>query len=81
MEPAQLRDDAAFAAGVALLAAFVVIELRTRVPLLNLRLFANRRQPWAALLTRPSTSRLSRSASSACSTSSSTPYAVPSVRR
>ncbi|MBW8484113.1 MFS transporter [Actinomadura parmotrematis] len=32
----------AFAAGIVLLAAFVAIELRTGVPLLNLHLFANR---------------------------------------
>ena len=42
---------AATVAGVVLLAAFVVIELRTEVPLLNLRLFANRAYAIVAIAT------------------------------
>ncbi|MGI5326873.1 MFS transporter [Actinomadura nitritigenes] len=42
---------AAFAAGAVLLAAFLVIELRTEVPLLNLRLFANRAYAIVAIAT------------------------------
>jgi MFS family permease len=42
---------AAFVAGVALLAAFVVIELRTAVPLLHLHLFANRAYAVVAIAT------------------------------
>ncbi|GAA2123124.1 MFS transporter [Actinomadura napierensis] len=41
----------AFAAGVVLLAAFVAVELRTDVPLLNLRLFANRAYAIVAIAT------------------------------
>lgn len=41
----------AFAVGVALLAAFVAIELRTEVPLLNLRLFASRAYAIVAITT------------------------------
>ncbi|MFI6520432.1 MFS transporter [Spirillospora sp. NPDC050679] len=42
---------AATAAGVVLLAAFAVIELRAEVPLLNLRLFANRAYAIVAIAT------------------------------
>lgn len=42
---------AAFAAGAVLLAAFLAIELRTEVPLLNLRLFANRAYAIVAVAT------------------------------
>ncbi|XVU29211.1 MFS transporter [Actinoplanes sp. CA-054009] len=42
---------AAFAAGLLLLGAFVVIELRTEVPLLQLRLFANREYAIVAVAT------------------------------
>ncbi|MDX6739052.1 MFS transporter [Actinocorallia sp. A-T 12471] len=42
---------AATVAGVVLLAAFVVIELRAEVPLLNLRLFANRAYAIVAIAT------------------------------
>ncbi|MQY25889.1 MFS transporter [Nocardia aurantia] len=41
----------AFVAGVVLLGAFVVIELRTAVPLLNLKIFANRAYAVVAIAT------------------------------
>lgn len=41
----------AFAAGVVLLGAFVVVELRTEVPLLQLRIFANRSYAVVAIAT------------------------------